>query len=664
MNEAKGTGPEPGKRVLLTGGGTGGHVYPSLAIYDLLKRAGIAGEALYLGVRGRAEEQIVPRHGIPLKFVPSAPFAETSLFSKLLALLVVFRGALVAGVRILRFRPALVVASGGYVSAPVILAAFLLKPFLRLRIVVDEQNLVPGLLNKFASLFADVVLISFTETAYFIWNNRCVATGYPVRAEYLAHDVDRSAAKRRLGMPEDAFVLLVTGGSMGARSINRAVARLAPALSEHPQLLIVHGIGMAQGSSYDALADTSKQLSETLRSRFDPETLTASEGDRVFYRGYAYLDNLFDYQKAADLVISRSGAGSLAEILALGRASILIPKRGLPGDHQEMNAISVAERGAAEVFFERRDPETKEDVIRDDLLGRMIRKLVSSPERLAEFERDARSEAELDVGRKIVDTVRKVLDRRPIDFVPQVSEPRSVRIQRQFDSLVSYLDRTRRETSREAVLLRRFYGIKLEEWLRSPSFLTVNKGIKLIGALAKEEHYPFLCERFPTFEGYLKRNALLALAKAERYHRSFEDVIRRGLADGYYETRVAAIALYRTFARELRAPADIEARILVLMGRKREAWEVRAEAIKASALFLDEQAFLGAMTRFRAARNVRAREAVLEAISNGLREDAFEDITSVRVFVKRMLITTSEFKPHFLVRARYVRVVEQLERMR
>ncbi|HQP93425.1 MAG TPA: glycosyltransferase, partial [Thermoanaerobaculia bacterium] len=304
-------------RVVLTGGGTGGHVYPALALHEALVEAGIAGESLYLGIRGRAEEVIVPRHGLRLGFVRAAPVAGSGLLGKLRAGVTIAGGVLQAIGHLLRFRPKLVVATGGYASAPVVFAAFLLRPWLGLRIVLDEQNLAPGLLNKAASLLADLVLVAFRETPYFVWSTRCLFTGYPVRAAYREVGEEEPAAlRRRLGVPEEATLVVVSGGSLGSRSINRALAAALPALAEVPGLFIVHGLGLARGPEYDAVADSLPRLAAALGERFDAASRTArNAAGELFYRATEYFHDFADWQRAADLVVGRAGAGALAETM-------------------------------------------------------------------------------------------------------------------------------------------------------------------------------------------------------------------------------------------------------------------------------------------------------------------------------------------------------------
>ncbi len=646
--------------MVLTGGGTGGHVYPALAIHDILRRHGVVEDALFVGVRGRAEEVIVPRHGLPIRYVSSAPYAGGSLAAKAASLLTIARGVVESVAVLLRFRPGLLVATGGYVSAPVVIAAFLLKPLLRTRIVMEEQNLVPGALNKVASLLADVILVSFRETAYFMWSNRCVYSGYPLRRAYLEPAPPPVEERQRLGLAADAFVLLVTGGSMGARSINRAVAAALPALVERiPGLVVVHSIGLTKGGEYEALEDTRGRLAAAFGSRFDAATMTATDSaGRVVYRGHDYLHDLDAYQRVADLVVCRGGAGSLAEVLALGAAALVVPKRGLPGDHQELNAIGIAERGAVEVLFEARDPASTLDVVDPKLLVDLVTGLALAPERRATLAGTAADLAFRDGEARVVATVRAILAGEEPDVISAIVEPPFVRFQRQFDSLIRYLD-----TTAEAGLYRRLYEIKIDEYLAAKSYLVVNQAIKLIGALRRTDLYPVLIRDFDRYRGFQKRNCLEALGKARDFDPRFVDLVEKGLGDGYYEVRREAVELYARFHREI-APlpraSRLQAAILAFVPRWFESFEVRAAAIRASVLFLDQTAFLTVTAPFLFARNVRLREAILDAVEIGLAEARFDDLDPLRRFVKRMLITTSQFKPEFTVRERFVSVVQKL----
>ncbi|NOZ13269.1 MAG: murein biosynthesis integral membrane protein MurJ [Acidobacteria bacterium] len=645
-------------KVVLTGGGTGGHVYPSLSIYRILLEKNRIYQVRYWGIRGRAEEMIVPRANIPLEFVPAAPIAGGSPVAKLRSALTLFRGTLTAMGKLLRFRPHLVVAAGGYVSAPVVFGAYILKPFLKLKIVIDEQNMVPGLLNKVASTMADAVLVNFKESTYFMWSNRCVYTGYPVRADYLEPETDIPSLRKKLGIPQDAFLVVVSGGSMGARAINRCLADAVDRLAEQRKLFIIHSIGMNRTAAYNALEDTTDRLAASMGENFDRKTLECRRKDgSVFYRGSDYYHDLCRYQQAADLLVCRAGAGALAESMALAKPTILIPKRGLPGDHQELNAISIAEQGAMEVLFEEADPQSGTDRIPVPLFLERIRELMENEARRLSLGESAGRLFFRHASERIYTAIDRVIKGNEIEGETQIVEPRFVRFQRTFDNLIRFLDH---HASKKDNLYVRFYNIKVHEYLASGKPLTVNKGIKLIGSLKRVDLYPFIYENFDTFQGYQKRNALAALAKADCFHEPFQPLVERGLRDSYFETRREAIALFNRFHKQLREEG-IHRQILKLMKKQMESFEVKAEAIRAAVRILDQDVFLKEMEPVLFARNIRYREALLDAIRDGLALHRFENRETVRNFLKRMLITTSQFQPSFTVRQRFITTIKKLE---
>ncbi|MHA1569011.1 MAG: glycosyltransferase, partial [Alphaproteobacteria bacterium] len=361
-------------RYVLTGGGTGGHVYPNLAIAGELARHDPAAQFLYLGVKGRAEADIVPRHGIRLRFVPSRGMPERkfslAMVSFLFALAV---GTLKALAILLRFRPHLVVATGGYASAPTLLAA----RFLRRRILVHEQNAYPGLVNRTFGKMAGRVCLTFPESLVHFQHNG-VVVGYPVRPEILAlrepiSDEERRRRKVELGVEPHRAVVLITGGSSGARSINRAVADMMPQVAGdqalRDRMFIMHGVGRFTGTDYDAEGDTQARL----RGHGFDERAAAK-----FYRRERYLYDIDKWLRIADVVICRAGAGSLTETAAMGAPAIVIPKAGLPGDHQVKNAEALRAAGACRVLAERRVTDNGEayDVVEVDRLLTTIKELL------------------------------------------------------------------------------------------------------------------------------------------------------------------------------------------------------------------------------------------------------------------------------------------------
>ncbi len=645
-------------KVVLTGGGTGGHVYPALSIYRILLEKNRIYQVRYWGIRGRAEETIVPRANIPLEFVPAAPIAGGSPLTMLRSAATIFRGTLTAMGKLLRFRPHLVVAAGGYVSAPVVFAAYILKPFLKLKIVIDEQNLVPGLLNKVASMMADVVLVNFRESAYFMWSNRCVFTGYPVRADYLKQEPDRAKLRKKLDIPEDAFLIVVSGGSMGARAINRCLADAMDRLAKIDNLFIVHSIGMGNTPAYRAVADTVAHMGASLGKDFNPDTLEARrKNGRVWYRGADFFHDIYRYQQAADLLICRAGAGSLAESMALGKPTILIPKRGLPGDHQELNAISIAEQGAMDVLFEEADPVSGMDRIPVPLFLEHLNRIIEDENYRNRLGETAERLFFRHAAERIYTAIDNIVSGKEIEGETQFVEPRFVRFQRTFDNLINFLDH---HASKKGNLYVRFYNIKIHEYLASDVPLIVNKGIKLIGSLKRVDLYPFIYKNFTTFQGYQKRNALAALVKADQFQDPFRHLVEIGLKDSYFETRREAIALFNRFYTRMDLES-IHKQILNLLKKQMESFEVKAEAIRAAVRILAQDDFLEKMEPVLFARNIRYREALLDAIRDGLVLKRFDNREKVRNFLKRMLITTSQFQPSFTVRQRFITTIKKLE---
>ncbi|BBB33587.1 UDP-N-acetylglucosamine--N-acetylmuramyl-(pentapeptide) pyrophosphoryl-undecaprenol N-acetylglucosamine transferase [Thermotomaculum hydrothermale] len=647
-------------KVLLTGGGTAGHVIPCIAIYNILKKHFEVEKTLYLGLKGKAEEVIVPKQNIPLEFIKTSPFAGKSGLNKFKALLSISVGVLQSIGKIVKFKPDLIVGAGGYVSAPVIVAGFLLKPFLKHRIVLDEQNLVPGLLNKVASLFADTVFVNFKESSYFIWSNQSVYTGYPVRSQYL-EDYNSEDFKEKLGFSRDKNIVLITGGSLGARTLNRLVAASIKELSEFKNTFFVHSIGLNTSNYYNAFEDTLSILKKSgLEIEVKDDEIKAYKGNEVFYTGKRFIDNIFDWQKAADLIISRAGAGAISEILALGKASILVPKRGLPGDHQELNAIGIAEKEACEVLFEKR--KNGDEFIEKNEFLSLLKTMLENKEKREEMGKIAKSLFFPKCEEIIVETVTKLLNGEDdeINFLTGVFEPQFVKFQRYFDNLVRYLDAIP-SSDRGKNLYARFYSIKVEEFLQSKDFMTVNKGIKLVGALRLEKYYSFLWQNFKNFKGYLRRNTLIAFRKSEKFFPEFVNIIESGLNDSYFEARREAIALFRRFYKELSASDNIKKKILENLDKRFESFEVIAESIKASAFILDEDSFIKLNKRFLTHKNVRIREALLDAVRLAIDYSSFSDIEKLTVFLKKMLITTSEFKPVYSVREKYFKTLKILE---
>jgi putative peptidoglycan lipid II flippase len=645
--------------LVLTGGGTGGHVYPVLAIGRILERAFFVPHRLYVGVRGKAEEAILPRSGIPFLAVRSSPFCDISARSLLPAISSLLLGTVQSVAILVRHRPRLVVASGGYAGAPLCLAAFLLRPFFRISVVLHEQNVIPGLMNKVASLAADAVMVSHRESAWFLWSSRCIHTGYPVREDVL-HPPSRASAREDLGLPGEGLVLLAYGGSMGSRTINRALPGLLPTLADFPRVTVIHAVGLGTGS-YDAWEDTLPLVEAAMGPGAACVPLEGGgvefRTDGLSYRLHPYLHRLPAALAAADLVLCRAGAGTLSEIASAGRAAVVIPKRGLPGDHQEHNAIHMARRGGCVAVFEHREPGGTDEIRMEDL-ARSVLPLLRSGEKRRALEEGARNCALPDVEARIQDTVRRVLEGSPLHLISDLEEPTAVAIHKGADALCEFL-----VAQPPGSPFRHLYRIKMEEMLRSPDWRVRNNGVKLAGALGAAERLEDLEKLFWTGNGYIRRNVLRSTERVGVFHEGIPGLLRSALDDPYFEVRAAAFSLAGLHADRLQADDDLIRRMVGAFTRPWQHLEVKIEALRVLPLFLPSGRYRELAGRYRFAENVRLRQSILLGLRLHVlrhRPDPAQ-VEEIRRFVDEMLITTSDFSPQFKVREYYRNLQETLD---
>ena len=304
-------------RVLIAGGGTGGHVIPALAIAREL-RDNAAAEVRFIGTARGLETRLVPEAGFPLELIHVGQLKGVSLTTRLRTL-----GDLPLGVlrcvRLLRgFRPDVVIGVGGYASGPAMMAAILL----RIPTLAFEPNAVPGLANRLIGKRVSAAAVNFTQTTRFFRNAQ--VTGIPVRSEFFAIEPK----------PGTDLHLLVFGGSQGARVLNEVMPRIAASLLESfPTLTIVHQAGGRHGDTTSQAYAAASVV--TRRLRVQP-----------------YLDAMVEEIAAADLIVCRSGASTVAELAAAGRASVLVPFAAAADDHQRKNADVLVAAGAAEMITE------------------------------------------------------------------------------------------------------------------------------------------------------------------------------------------------------------------------------------------------------------------------------------------------------------------------
>lgn len=316
-------------------------MYPSLTVAEHLRDEELC-EVTYVGTADGLEARLAADAGIPFYAVPARGFDRGAPISAVPA----FFTALFSWVRCLsilnRRRPDVVVGFGGYVSVPLGLAAITAG----VPLVLHEQNAEPGLANKVLSRWARRVCVTYPGTAVrFARLDRVVVTGNPVRPEVVS--ANRASGRKALGLDKGDLVLLVFGGSRGARHLNNAVLDLYQRLMDMPKLKVVHVAG--------------PQEVEAVRSKL----AEVSGGDTSRWQVYDYIDRMGDALAAADLVVCRAGATSIAEITALGRAAVLVPYPFATADHQTRNAEALVRMSAAVMV---RDGELESPAFAEDLV--------------------------------------------------------------------------------------------------------------------------------------------------------------------------------------------------------------------------------------------------------------------------------------------------------
>lgn len=314
-------------RILVAGGGTAGHVFPALAVAtELTRQADV--EPVFVGVPDRLEARLVPQagfrmHEIQAVSVPRRP--SPALFKVPFAV----KRAVAECERILREeQAAAVVTFGGYVSFPLDRAA----KNLGLPLVIHEQNALPGLTNRVASRWADRIAVTFPGSAdRFPHPERCAVTGNPVREDLLGldRDADRASARERFGLAADVPTLLVFGGSQGAGSVNRAIVDAHPRWDVEA-LQVIHAAGRGQH--------------EQTAAAWEP---VRAQRPEIAVDVVDFIDDMAQAYAAADVVVCRAGATSIAELTVLGIPAVLVPYPHATGDHQTLNAQALEQTGGA-----------------------------------------------------------------------------------------------------------------------------------------------------------------------------------------------------------------------------------------------------------------------------------------------------------------------------
>lgn len=316
-------------KVLLTGGGTGGHIYPALAIIEEIKKQHPNASFLYVGTKSGLEHEVVVKEGIPFQMIEVKGFTSKNLMKKA-ATVKKAATAVLDSIKIAKtFKPDLVIGTGGYVAGPMVLGAVLSG----YKTAIHEQNVFPGKTNKLLSKFVDRVYLSYEESAkYFANKDKLVYTGNPVRKEFEA--LDKTTCRKELGIDKDTFLVVSFGGSGGAKRINDTMLLVLNYFKNESKVKLFHVTGKCY---YEKFVKCVEQSGLSLGKNTEVKD---------------YLFDIPKYLCAADLVVGRSGATTLSELLAVKTPSVLIPSPNVAEDHQTFNAMEMVRLGVSHMIKE------------------------------------------------------------------------------------------------------------------------------------------------------------------------------------------------------------------------------------------------------------------------------------------------------------------------
>jgi UDP-N-acetylglucosamine--N-acetylmuramyl-(pentapeptide) pyrophosphoryl-undecaprenol N-acetylglucosamine transferase len=355
-------------RVLIAGGGTGGHLFPGLAIADEFKRRDEKTEVIFVGTEHGIEARVVPREGYPIKFLRAEGLVGVSVMKKIRAITKLF-SAITDSHRIIKtLSPEIVIGVGGYASGATMLTAC----FKSIPTMILEQNSVPGVTNKILGRFVKGVCITYQESISFFPKVKTYLTGNPVRKQVLKGSIE--SAYKLFSLEKSLFTVFIFGGSAGARSINMAMIEALNYLHDlRGKVQFLHQTGT---KDYE-------HVREAYRKTGFKGTITPF----IYQMGEAYA--------VADIVVSRAGATTLAELTALGKPALLIPYPYAAGQHQELNARKLLEMGAAKMILNRE--------LKGESLAESIRELFKNEAMRREMQRISRSVGRPDACAKVVD---------------------------------------------------------------------------------------------------------------------------------------------------------------------------------------------------------------------------------------------------------------------
>ncbi len=356
--------------ILISGGGTGGHIFPALSIANALRRR-LDCEIRFVGAENRMEMEKVPAAGYSITGLPVAGFNRKNLFKNIPVLFKLWKSMRIANGIVRDFKPDIAIGVGGYASGPTLKAA----QKAGIPTLLQEQNSYAGVTNKMLSHKADRICVAYDHMERFFPADRIVKTGNPVR-QALLEPRKKGKARESFGLAAERPTLLVVGGSLGARTINESMEKGLKRLTENG-IQVIWQTGKNFGDRGPAAAKGLRNVVVT-----------------------PFINDMASAYAAADLVVSRAGAGSISELELLGKPCILVPSPNVAEDHQTKNAMALAERNAAVMVT---DAEASEKLI-DTILS-----LMGNENRLADMSANVLNMAMPESDEKIVDEIVKLI---------------------------------------------------------------------------------------------------------------------------------------------------------------------------------------------------------------------------------------------------------------
>ena len=309
-------------RIIISGGGTGGHIFPAISIANAIREINPEAKILFVGAEGRMEMQRVPAAGYEIKGLPICGFDRKNLFRNIRTVFKIIESKRIAKRIIKDFQPMVAVGVGGYASGPTLNEA----QAMGIPTLLQEQNSYAGVTNKLLAKKAEKICVAYEGMERFFPADKIILTGNPVRQSLLNTTVSREEALASFGLSAEKKTVLIIGGSLGARTINEAILNSLVLIKQNDVQFI-----WQTGKYYSA------SIKQELEKRGKPENLVVCD----------FIADMPVAYKAADLVVSRAGAGSISELSLLGKASILIPSPNVAEDHQTKNALALTSCDAA-----------------------------------------------------------------------------------------------------------------------------------------------------------------------------------------------------------------------------------------------------------------------------------------------------------------------------